>query len=93
MAAGIAAIQLLPTAELLFHSQRSAEVDTLTSMTYSFWPWHFLNFLNPHIFGHPITSDYWGLWRILGGCGIYRLITHSTRHDCYNNAFTKTKIG
>jgi hypothetical protein len=60
MAVGISAIQLLPTAELLLHSQRSAEVDAVSSMTYSFWPWHFLNFINPHIFGHPIHSNYWG---------------------------------
>jgi uncharacterized membrane protein YfhO len=60
LAVGISAIQLLPTAELLLHSQRSDAVNMATSMTYSFWPWHFLNFLNPHIFGHPISGDYWG---------------------------------
>ena len=60
LAVGLTAIQLLPTAELLLHSQRSNEVDSITSMTYSFWPWHFLNFINPHIFGHPGTSNYWG---------------------------------
>ncbi|MBI9049516.1 MAG: YfhO family protein [Anaerolineaceae bacterium] len=60
MAIALSAIQLLPTAALLMHSQRSSAVSSSTAMTYSFWPWHFLNLLNPNLFGHPSVGDYWG---------------------------------
>ncbi len=56
----IAAAQLLPTAELMLHSQRSAGVDYATALSYSFWPWHFLTFLMPGFFGSPATGSYWG---------------------------------
>lgn len=59
-AIGLFAIQLLPTAEYLLHSQRGSEVNFDSAMTYSFWPWHFLNFLNPNFFGQPINGTYWG---------------------------------
>ena len=60
LAALISAVQLFPTASLLLNSQRSTDVMFETAMTYSFWPWHFLNFLNPNFFGHPAASNYWG---------------------------------
>jgi hypothetical protein len=56
----ICAIQLFPTAEFLFQSQRSSAVDLETALTYSFWPWHFLNFINPSVFGNPGLGNYWG---------------------------------
>jgi hypothetical protein len=56
----ISAIQLLPTAEYLLQSQRSTEVDISTALTYSFWPWHLLNFINPSLFGNPAFGNYWG---------------------------------
>jgi hypothetical protein len=58
--AGIAAIQLLPTAEYLLQSQRSAAVNLDTGLTYSFWPWRFLTLLAPDLFGNPGTGNYWG---------------------------------
>ena len=36
---GLAAVQLVPTAELMLQSQRSAGVAYDFAMTYSFWPW------------------------------------------------------
>jgi hypothetical protein len=55
-----AAVQLLPTAEYLLQSQRSAAVDFEFAMSYSFWPWRFLSFVAPDLFGNPAVGDYWG---------------------------------
>lgn len=60
LAAGLAAVQLLPTAEYLLESQRSGAVNYETAMTYSFWPWRLLTLLAPGLFGSPVSSDYWG---------------------------------
>ena len=60
LAAGISAIQLIPTAEYLLVSQRSGEYGIETAMTYSFWPWRFLTLLVPDLFGNPGTANYWG---------------------------------
>jgi hypothetical protein len=60
LALGLAAIQLLPTAEYLSQSQRSTAVDFDYALNYSFWPWHLLTFLAPGLFGSPATGDYWG---------------------------------
>ncbi len=60
LALGLAAVQLLPTAEYLLVSQRSAAVDYDFAMSYSFWPWRFLSFLAPGLFGSPALGDYWG---------------------------------
>jgi hypothetical protein len=60
LAIGLAAVQLLPTAEYLLQSQRSAAVDFEFAMNYSFWPWRFLSFITPDLFGNPASGDYWG---------------------------------
>ena len=60
LALTLAAVQLLPTAEYLLESQRSAAVDYEFAMSYSFWPWRFLSFLAPGLFGSPAFGDYWG---------------------------------
>ncbi len=60
LAAGLAAAQLLPTAEYLSQSQRSAAVEYDYAMNYSFWPWHLLTFLAPGMFGSQASGDYWG---------------------------------
>jgi hypothetical protein len=60
LAAGLAAIQLLPTAEYLFQSQRAAAVDFELAMTYSFWPWRILGLFAPDLFGNPAHGDFWG---------------------------------
>ncbi len=56
----IAAVQLIPTAEFLMQSQRSAAVDYETALTYSLWPWRLLSLLAPDLFGNPGAGDYWG---------------------------------
>lgn len=60
LAAALAAIQLIPTAEYLLESQRSTAVDYDFAMSYSFWPWRFLSFIAPGLFGNPALGDYWG---------------------------------
>jgi hypothetical protein len=60
LAAMLAGMQLLPTAEYLLESQRAAAVDYEFAMSYSFWPWRFLSFLAPGLFGNPALGDYWG---------------------------------
>lgn len=60
LALGLAAVQLLPTAEYLAQSSRASEVDFAYALNYSFWPWHLLTFLAPGLFGSPVTGDYWG---------------------------------
>ena len=60
LAAGIAAVQLLPTAEYLMHSQRSDAFAYEEAMTYSFWPWRLLTLFAPEFFGSPASGDYWG---------------------------------
>ncbi len=57
---GLAAVQLLPTAELMLSSQRSAGVDYDFAMTYSLWPWRLITFAIPDFFGNPGHGDYWG---------------------------------
>ena len=60
LAAALAAIQLIPTAEYLLQSQRQAAVDYELAMTYSLWPWRLLTLLAPSLFGSPVNGDYWG---------------------------------
>lgn len=55
-----ASIQLIPTAEYLFQSQRATSVSFDTGMAYSFWPWRFLTLFIPDLFGNPGLGDYWG---------------------------------
>ncbi|MCJ7818719.1 MAG: hypothetical protein MUP25_02725, partial [Syntrophales bacterium] len=59
-ALALAAVQLLPTAEYLSFSQRSAAVDYAPAMTYSFWPWRLLGLFSPDLYGNPAQGDYWG---------------------------------
>lgn len=60
LAGAVSAVQLLPTAEYLFRSQRAGEYGFETAMTYSFWPWRLLTFLLPDLFGSPAAGTYWG---------------------------------
>lgn len=60
LAAGLSAIQLIPTAEYLLQSQRSGEYGFAEAMTYSFWPWRFLTLIVPNLFGNPGAGNYWG---------------------------------
>ena len=60
LASGICAAQLIPTAEYLAQSQRSAAVDYEYALNYSFWPWHLITIAAPGFFGSPASGDYWG---------------------------------
>lgn len=55
---GIAAIQLLPTVELLQTSQRAEGVDFDFAMNFSYSPVRALNFLSPNVFGNPGDGSY-----------------------------------
>lgn len=59
-AAGIAAVQLVPTFEYLRNSYRADAFAPQEAMTYSFWPWRVLTIVSPDIFGNPGSGDYWG---------------------------------
>lgn len=60
LAAGIAAVQLLPTWEYLQVSQRADAVAYADAMVYSFWPWRLLTLFAPDFFGSPARGDFWG---------------------------------
>jgi hypothetical protein len=73
----LAAIQLLPTAELMLQSQRSGGVDYDLAMTNSLWPWRLITFLAPDFFGNPGLGDYWGYgtyWEDAGYVGLLPLL-------------------
>ena len=75
---GLAAIQLLPTAELQQLSQRAVGPEYDFAMTYSLWPLRVLAFLSPRFFGHPATGNYWGyccnFWEDNGYVGFLPLL-------------------
>jgi len=56
----LAAVQLLPTAELTAHSQRAGTLSDLTfAYELSFWPWRLISLLAPDFFGNPARNEYW----------------------------------
>jgi len=74
---GLAAVQLLPTAELMAQSQRFGGVDYDFAMTYSLWPWRLITFAAPDFFGSPGRGDYWGYatyWEDAGYMGVLPLL-------------------
>jgi hypothetical protein len=74
---GLAAIQLLPTAELMLQSQRSGGVGYDFAMTYSMWPWRLVTFLAPDFFGNPAQGNYAGYasyWEDAGYVGLLPLL-------------------
>ncbi|MGC8878689.1 MAG: YfhO family protein [Anaerolineae bacterium] len=60
LALGLAAVQVLPTAELALYSQRSGGADWDFAMTYSYWPWRLLTLLAPDLYGNPAMGNYAG---------------------------------
>ena len=74
---GLAAVQLLPTAELMLSSQRSGGVGEEPALTYSLWPWRFITFAAPDFFGNPGRHNYWGYpnyWEGAGYVGVLPLL-------------------
>ncbi len=56
----LAAVQLLPTAELTAHSQRAGPLaDLQFAHELSFWPWRLISLLAPDFFGNPARGEYW----------------------------------
>ncbi len=60
LGAGLAAAQLLPTAELMQVSPRAASADYDFVVTYSFSPWRLLTLLAPDLLGNPARGRYYG---------------------------------
>jgi hypothetical protein len=60
LGAAVAAVQLVPTFELMQASQRAGGVEREFALTYSFWPWRFLSLIAPDLFGSPARGDWWG---------------------------------
>ena len=56
----LAAIQLLPAAELTRESQRAGGLDSTKVLTHSFWPLRLLTLLSPDFFGNPAQNNFWG---------------------------------
>jgi hypothetical protein len=74
---GVAAVQLLPTAELVLLSQRQSGAEYEFAMTYSFWPWRLITLFAPDFFGNPAKGDYWGYanyWEDCGYIGVLPLL-------------------
>lgn len=77
LGAGLAAVQLLPSWELMQLSQRAGGLDYTFAMTYSFWPWRLLTLWAPNFFGQPASGDYWGYgayWEDDGYIGVLPLL-------------------
>jgi hypothetical protein len=77
LGAGLAAVQLLPTAELAIQSQRLAGMDYDLATTYSLWPWRLITLAAPDFFGNPGQGDYWGYatyWEDIGYVGVLPLL-------------------
>ncbi len=58
LGAGVAALQLLATGELLLQSQRSNGVEIDFAMNFSYAPSRILNLLSPNVFGTPADGSY-----------------------------------
>jgi hypothetical protein len=56
----LAAVQLLPAAELTRESQRAGGLDYTKIMTHSFWPLRLLTLFSPDFFGNPAQNNFWG---------------------------------
>jgi hypothetical protein len=57
---GLAAIQLLPAAELARESQRAGGLESIKVLTHSYWPPRLLTLLSPDFFGNPAQNNFWG---------------------------------
>ncbi|MGQ9598712.1 MAG: YfhO family protein [Anaerolineae bacterium] len=74
----LAAIQLLPTAELAVHSQRAGILgDPRAAYELSFWPWRLITLLAPDFFGNPGRDGYWAYgtyWEEAAYVGVLPLV-------------------
>ena len=58
LAVGLAAAQLLPTAEYMAQSQRASGVDQTFALNFSYAPLSLLTLFNPNFFGNPGDGSY-----------------------------------
>ncbi|MFN2225923.1 MAG: YfhO family protein [Anaerolineae bacterium] len=76
--AALAAIQLLPTAELAAQSQRAGGLaDLQFAFELSFWPWRLVSLLVPDFFGNPARGGYWAYgtyWEETAYLGVLPLV-------------------
>ena len=74
----LAAIQLLPTAELAAHSQRAGRLaDLRFAFELSFWPWRLITLAAPDFFGNPLHGEYWAYgtyWEEASFVGVLALL-------------------
>jgi hypothetical protein len=74
----LAAVQLLPTAELAAHSQRAGTLSDLRfAFELSFWPWRLITLLAPDFFGNPARNEYWAYgtyWEEAAYAGVLALV-------------------
>jgi len=74
----LAAVQLLPTAELTAHSQRAGPLaDLQFAHELSFWPWRLITLVAPDFFGNPARGEYWAYgtyWEEAAFVGILPLL-------------------
>ncbi|TAK35069.1 MAG: hypothetical protein EPO21_07430 [Chloroflexota bacterium] len=77
---GIAAVQLVPAAELTGLSVRAQGAERDFALTYSLWPTQILGILAPDAFGNPATGDYWGpgnYWEAVAYVGVLPMLLAS----------------
>lgn len=73
---GLAALQLIPEAELAVHSTR-ADVSYEFASSFSFPPENLVTFLFPTVMGDDLATPYWGryyLWEMIAYVGILPLL-------------------
>jgi hypothetical protein len=74
---GLAAIQLIPAAELTRESQRAGGLESIKVLTHSYWPPRLLTLLSPDFFGNPAQNNFWGYdnyWENAAYIGVLPLV-------------------
>jgi len=73
----LAAVQLLPSAELAAQSQRAGGLDYEFAVIHSLHPLRLLTFLAPDLQGHPAEGNFWGYdnyWENAGYVGLWAVL-------------------
>ncbi|MGE5197775.1 MAG: hypothetical protein ACM3IL_04650 [Deltaproteobacteria bacterium] len=90
LAAGIAAVKIIPNIELTRLSNRSIPDPAFVGF-FSFPPSNFITYLLPEFFGDGLNVPYWGsynLWEMCGYVGILPLVLGITSVLCKRNRYT-----
>jgi hypothetical protein len=73
----LAAVQLLPAAELTAQSHRVGGLDYEFAVTHSLYPLRLLTLLAPDLMGHPADGNFWGYdnyWENAAYAGVWALL-------------------